>query len=285
MPFNQLILPLLGGYLLITYAHCFVYWSSRQSKEQLLFASAFAGALLAISARVFTLAVASTDWGHWLYEFLHRFVNYEGIGTAVLSLAFGVVLVVWINRAWPKAEAGLWLYGRGSLTHLEALLYASFTGSVPSEDAIFRSLPVELPLRLFASVPLIGLPVKRKIQARKSWRIFTIYDETNNLAVPAPLMVTMKDRKVYVGFLQHSPSLQQSSMSHLSFEVVSSGYRDKDDLRVQFTDDYTEIFSSENPVTTLPSYKVFPVADIVSANFFDAGVFDKFQRQKIWLGD
>ncbi|WP_139368986.1 hypothetical protein [Xanthomonas campestris] len=283
MPFNQLILPLLGGYLLITYAHCFVYWSSRQSKEQLLFASAFAGALLAIVARIVTLTVASTSWGRWLYEALHSVVNYEGIGTAVFSLALGVTLVIWINSAWPKAEAGLWLYGRGSLTHLEALLYASFTGSAPSEDAVFRSLPVELPVRLFATLPLIGLPVKRRIQARKSWRIFTAYDETINRAAPAPLMVTMKDRKVYVGFLQHSPSLQQASMSHLSFEVLSSGYRDKDDLRVQFTDDYTEIFSSEIQATTLPSYKVFPVADIVSANFFDAGIFDKFQRKRIEL--
>ncbi|WIH16467.1 hypothetical protein [Xanthomonas graminis] len=123
--------------------------------------------------------------------------------------------------------------------------------------------------------------IKRHILARKSWRIFTAYDEAIERAAPAPLMVTMKDRKVYVGFLQHSPSLQQSSMSHLNFEVLSSGYRDKDDLRVQFTDDYTEIFSSENPITTLPSYKVLPIADIVSADFFDVGVFDKFQRRRI----
>jgi len=281
MPFNQLILPLLGGYLLITYANCFVYWSSRQSKEHLLFASAFAGAVLAILARALTLIAASTEAGAWLHDALHRLVNYEGIGTATLALLLGVALVVWINRSWPAAEAGLWLYGRGALTQLEALFFASFNGSVPADEAIFRSLPVELLLRLTASIPILGRPLRRRMSARQSWRIFTAYDETLKRASPAPLLVTMRDRKVYVGLLQHAPSLTPAGLSHLNLEVLLSGYRDKDDLHVSLTDDYTAIFADgAADANSLPSYKVLPVADIASASFFDVAIFARFQAQR-----
>lgn len=290
MPFNQLILPLLGGYLLITYANCFIYWTSRQSKEQLLFASAFAGALLAIAARAIALLMASTDWGMYLYHLLHARVNYEGIGTATLALGMGVMLVAWINRAWPAPEAGLWLYGRGVLSQLEALFFASFNGSIPAESAAFRSLPVELSLRLAASIPLLGIPLRSRLEKRQLWTIITDYDETLKLASPAPIMVTMSDRKVYVGLLQHAPSFKASGMSHLNLEVLLSGYRDKDDLSVHFTDDYTAIFSRElssdpNVVRNvtdpaLPSFKVLPVCAIASASFFDIGIFEKFKSQR-----
>lgn len=288
MPFNQLILPLLGGYILITYANCFIYWSSRQSKEQLLFASAFAGALLAIIARFLTLLIASTDWGVCLYHLLHDRVPYQGIGTACLSLVLGIVLVLWINRSWPAAEAGRWLYGRGALSQLEALFFASFNGSIPADKAVFRSLPVELALRMLAAIPLLGSPVRSRLAKRKLWKMITPYDEASGKASPAPIMVSMNDRKVYVGLLQHAPSVKASGMSHLNLEVLLSGYRNKDDLSVHFTDDYTVIFAPEleidhgssDEMPTLPSFKVLPVSEIASASFFDVNVFLRFQSQR-----
>jgi len=281
VPFNQLILPLLGGYILITYANCFIYWSSRQAKEHLLFASAFAGAVLAIFARFCALLLSKTSWGAWLYHALHNLVNYEGIGTAGLALALGLLGTLWINRAWPAPEAALWLYGRGSLTQLEALFYSSFNGSVPADNAVFRALPIELPLRLLASIPFAGRSVRRRLQGRQSWKIVTRFNEALNRANPAPLMVTMRDRKVYVGFLQHFPSLTPSSMSHINLEVLLSGYREKDDLHVELTDNYIAIFTdATDSATDLPSYKVLPVADIASASFFDVSVFQRFQAQR-----
>ena len=105
VPFNQLILPLLGGYILVTYTNCAVYWSTRQSKEQLLFASALVGALLAMSARVIALVAGKTSYGQKLYEVIHDVVNYEGIGTAVLALLISLILRFWINKSWPMPEA------------------------------------------------------------------------------------------------------------------------------------------------------------------------------------
>jgi hypothetical protein len=96
VPFNQLILPLLGGYILVTYTNCAVYWSSRQSKEQLLFASAFVGALLAIAARGIALIAANFSIGHGIYLAVHSVLNYPGIGTAVLALA-----LTWVWHGGP----------------------------------------------------------------------------------------------------------------------------------------------------------------------------------------
>lgn len=298
MPFNQLILPLLGGYLLITYANCFIYWTSRQSKEHLIFASAFAGAILAIVARAIALLIANTEFGGYLYNFVHDRMNYEGIGTATLALLLGGLLVVWINRAWPAPEAGLWLYGRGVLSQLEALFFASFNGSIPAEGAVFRSLPVELFLRLGATIPILGKLFQKQLRKDQRWMVITSFDEGAGRANPAPIMVSMKDRKVYVGLLQHAPSMKATGMSHLNLEVLLSGYRDKDDLSVIFTDDYTAIFAQNqedcpedvedkfNPAEemndgqTLPSFKVLPVSEILSASFFDVSIFEKFQKRR-----
>lgn len=278
MPFNQLVLPLLGGYLLVIYASCFVYWSSRQSKEHLLFASAFVGAILLLIARCITLAVSKFEWGVWLHQRIHAFVDYPGIGTAVLALGLSCVFVEWINRAWPISEVGFWLYGRNSLTQFESLLYTSFSGVVPANEAIFRSLPVELVKRLSASL----LPARFRLRKAPQtiWRVVSQFDEESKKASPIPLLLSMKDRKVYVGILEQAPPLSMLSMSYINIVVMLSGYRHKDNLHVTFTDDYTGVFNDPSQEEVgLPSCKVVPICDISSASLFDMAIFNRFKLQ------
>lgn len=281
MPFNQLILPLLGGYILVTYTNCAVYWSSRQSREQLLFASAFVGALLAITARVLALIASEFKAGVYLYRLVHSFLNYDGIGTAVLALALSVLLWWWINKSWPTSEAGFWLYGKDTLNQFESLLFLSFSGVAPASGAIFRSLPVELLRRLFAAVPYLGLRMRKKIDEEERWRVVSSVDDDTGKVSPIPLLLTMKDRKVYVGFLEKMPSLAFGGMAYINIVVLRSGYRDKDDLHVTFTDDYTSVFETESAKEIgMPPWKVLPVGDIVSASLFHVDVYDLFQGQR-----
>lgn len=42
MPYNQLLLPLIGGYILVNFTHITSYWASRQSREHFLLAAALA---------------------------------------------------------------------------------------------------------------------------------------------------------------------------------------------------------------------------------------------------
>lgn len=278
MPFNQLILPLLGGYILVTYTNCAVYWSSRQSKEQLLFASAFVGALLAIAARVLALLAANFSVGHEVYLGIHSILNYPGIGTAMLALLLSLGLAYWTNKSWPMSEAGFWLYGKDALNQLESLFFLSFSGVAPAPDAIFRSLPVELASRLVAAIPLVGRSMRRKLGQRKSFQVVSPMDE-NGKAAPIPLLLTMNDRKVYVGFLEKSPAVAFGNMSHISIVVIKSGYRDKDDLHVTFTEDYSAVFASDIAKrVALPPCKVIPICDVSSAGLFDIEVFKLFQQ-------
>jgi len=280
VPFNQLILPLLGGYILVTYTNCAVYWSSRQSKEQLLFASAFVGALLAIAARCIALIAANFSIGHGIYLAVHSVLNYPGIGTAVLALALSLGLAWWTNKSWPMSEAGFWLYGKDALNQFESLLYLSFSGVAPAPGAVFRSLPVELLSRLIAILPVIGAGLQRKLDARETFQVLSPMDE-NGKATPIPLLLTMKDRKVYVGYLEKSPSLAFGNMSHISIVVIKSGYRDKDDLHVTFTEDYTAVFASDvAKQVALPPCKVIPVGDVASAGLFDIEVFKLFEKER-----
>lgn len=281
MPFNQLILPLLGGYILVTYTNCAVYWSTRQPKEQLLFASAFVGALLAIAARVIALTAAKTSCGHMLYEAIHVVVNYEGIGTAVLALLLSLVLRFWINKSWPMPEAGFWLYGKDLLNQFESLLFLSFSGVAPAQQAIFRSLPVELTERLLSTIPLFGTHIKEKRASQYLWRVVGPTDESDR-PTPIPLLLTMKDRKVYVGYLEKTPSLINGSLAYINMLVMRSGYRDKDTLHVTFTEDYTAVFDSDGAKhAALPPSKVLPVSDIVSASLFDLEVFELFKKHRL----
>ncbi|HKZ09629.1 MAG TPA: hypothetical protein VJL61_02855 [Rhodanobacteraceae bacterium] len=278
MPFNQLVLPLLGGYLIVIYASCFVYWSSRQSKEHLLFASAFVGAILLLIARCITLIVSNYAWGAWLHKIIHAFVNYQGIGTAVLALILSCILVQWINKAWQISEVGFWLYGRGSFTQLESLLYMSFSGVTPADEAIFRSLPVELGKRL--AVSLMPSRFRQQRASQAAWRVVSHFDENTGKASPIPLLLSMKDRKVYVGILEHAPPLSMLNMAYINIVVMLSGYRNKDDLNVNFTDDYTGVFNDmSQDDMSLPSCKVVPICDIASVSLFDMAIFDKFQLQ------
>ncbi|MEZ5461084.1 hypothetical protein [Dokdonella sp.] len=156
MPFNQLILPLLGGYIFLVYANCAIYWSSRQSKEQLLFASAFLGVLLATVSRVIVVLLSKFSLGAYLFGFIHSLLDYPGIGTAFLALGISVILTWLTNKAWPEREAGFWLYGKGMLNQFESLLYLSFSGVMPIENRKFRSLHGEIFTRLIWLIPYVG---------------------------------------------------------------------------------------------------------------------------------
>src|SRR5690349_20292355 len=230
MPFNQLILPLLGGYLFVTYTNFAVYWVSRQSKEQLLFVSAFIGACLLLAARLFAVLLSYSELGRHLYVWIHMLNDSIGVGTAALALLLSIFLVWWTNKAWSTTDAGFWLYGRAHLNQLESLLFLSFSGVAPLENA-FQPLPIEWLLRLAASVPFLGSRLRGRLEGRELFHVVSQTDENGKIA-PIPLLLTMKDRKVYVGYLERSPSSFFGNMSHVSLLVMKSGFRDKDDLHV-----------------------------------------------------
>jgi hypothetical protein len=101
MPFNVLLLPLLGGYFFITYWHPTRYDSKRYSGERLIFHSALAGfVFLILSFAIVRVVVA--NWPP-LYRIWHSAVPFphSGVSLGALLLAIGIcgLLNLFVDRS------------------------------------------------------------------------------------------------------------------------------------------------------------------------------------------
>ena len=96
MPFNVLLLPLLGGFIFVTRWNSTRFKTKRYSGERLIFHAAIAGVFLLFAAFVLTRIAAwalpglQSAWG--------RQVPFAYAGTSLL--AFFIGLVAWIPLTW-----------------------------------------------------------------------------------------------------------------------------------------------------------------------------------------
>lgn len=99
------------------------------------------------------------------------------------------------------------------------------------------------------------------------------------------VLVTLKNRKVYVGYVINAQlstfRRYDTQISYLSILPVLSGFRKEEDLRIQFTTEYYEMWTDENLLVEVGlSAKDFtiilPESEIVSVNKFDYYVFQRF---------
>jgi hypothetical protein len=101
MPFNALLLPLLGGYVFITNWNRTRFNTKRYSGERLLFHSAAAGVVFLAASFVAGLAIRSAV--PQVYELWQRAVPFPYTGTSVGAFLLGTLCWVPMNR---------WLYSR-----------------------------------------------------------------------------------------------------------------------------------------------------------------------------
>lgn len=284
MPFNQLLLPLIGGYLFVNFTFITSYWASRQGKEQLLMASALVGIVALAAARVLAVLLMATAWGREAWQLLHLVAPYPGIGTALLAFLLCLALRVWINWFWPRDEAALWLYGTGTYNSLERLFFLSV---LRVEQVRTRGFVAELALRMLWHPPLrLGRWLSRLLAPRAASdqagtdahpadRLDAL-ETSDGLLAPVPVLLSLKDRKVYAGWLEWIPPLRADASPYLRLIPVWSGYRDAQTLRVVVTENYSEdIFSGSE----LPAAKVISTGDIANASLFDPDVFDRFGNE------
>ena len=275
MPYNQLLLPLLGGYLLVSFTHLSSYWTSRQPRDQLLLMSALVGAVLLAIAKllVFLLLSAPFEIGLKLYRVVHAVADYEGVGTATLALLLGIFFTLWLRAIWSRQEAGKYLYATEAYTQLERFLFESSLGG--PIQLTYQSLPRELFRRM-----LLGAfnAVRRHRYLPAAIRAKDEPPEPPFGGEPLPIMLTMKDRKVYVGFIEWVPPLRADSGAHLRIRPVWSGRRDKDSLCVTRTDDYVDALTKRNGQGA-PMVKLLPASEVASFSFYDSDTFDAFNTK------
>jgi hypothetical protein len=94
------------------------------------------------------------------------------------------------------------------------------------------------------------------------------------------IQISLKNEKVYVGWVTTLPIPQHSS--YIRFSPAVSGYRDKETKRITFTDSYIEAYDryikngSVTDLTTL-THLVIKMDEILTANRFNIDTYENFK--------
>jgi hypothetical protein len=224
VPFNVLLLPLLGGYIFITYWNRTRFHVKRYSGERLIFHAALAGVFLLSVSYVVVRILASklpATYSAW-----HEQVPVTHSGTSIGALLLGITAWVPLN----------WFYKR------------------PAE-------------------------INRTIEV---WNDYLEMLLTQALEQTHQVAVTLKTRKVYIGFVLRSfdPTYDRK---YIVLLPTISGYRDEKTLSLFLTTDYTAVYQQliaadeTRLIRGVDDFQtVIPVAEIISANLFDWDAYQRF---------
>ena len=105
MPWNLLLLPLLGGFSFLHFCYRFRFRSQRLQGYRLLFESAVVGVGLSVLARLIILGVVQTSWGKNLAALCVRILPFPFAGTAIAALLLGLTIPFLINLRINRERA------------------------------------------------------------------------------------------------------------------------------------------------------------------------------------
>lgn len=97
MPYNLLLLPLLGGFLFFFTAHLFRFGAQRLEGYKLLFQSAVAGVILSFFARLIVLGIALMPGGQALEGYWSAFSPFAFSATSALAMILGPLAALTLN--------------------------------------------------------------------------------------------------------------------------------------------------------------------------------------------
>jgi len=188
--------------------------------------------------------------------------------------------------------AGLWLFGRQTIEVVGALRRGAYDDVDFGVDHVLMStnefLAVAVAVMLTSKYlaralnrfgPLQNYYAKElENQIKNNEFAYLLYR-----AIPsvAPVMISLKNGKVYVGVVTSSVS-NLESREYIGIIPMYSGFRN-DRHEVEFTTDYSgaikTLMNRDGDANGL--VKVLPVSEIVSSNLFDFKAFAKFKAAKI----
>ena len=105
MPYNLLLLPLLGGFLFFHITHYFRFGAQRLDGYRLLLQAAVAGTCLAVISRSFIELLELTPFGAIAARGWSRFSPFPFSASSALALALGPLLALFWNLFESKEQA------------------------------------------------------------------------------------------------------------------------------------------------------------------------------------
>jgi hypothetical protein len=226
--------------------------------------SGFAYSSIAWPSRFYTIR----EDGHRLY---FRTVIYAAFILLATLLIF-VKLAVEQNMVLPI----------GSLPDLSGELLRGSWGNLIQFSTIPVSLVLAAVVNLVVSVPILK---KKLLASAVNGRDFERL-VLRSLTKAIPLIITMNDKKVYVGWAVASPDPSVERM-HLRILPLISGYREATTHEVIFTTFYDDIIEQiGNDSNDKLSYAelddieiVIPIGSIVSAHLYDLAIGEHFAEK------
>lgn len=100
-----------------------------------------------------------------------------------------------------------------------------------------------------------------------------------------PIIVTLKSRKFYVGFI-HCPAFEHGTSEFLELLPLLSGYRDKDDLTIHVTTNYKRHYIDNGILGGIANLELsdfrtlIPKGEIEGLSFFDTDTYSKFKEKE-----
>lgn len=258
MPFNLLLLPLIGGYFWVKRSDRLQLIAVRADRTRYLMLIAEYGLYLLVVARIVTFSSEQfyTEWGNWMFAKWCELMPFPHSHTAFLALVLGAVAPV----------ADRWM-ARRRLRKLRDATGGS-AGAVSLEAEAHR-----------ADIGAHGSRLEQFFQAA--------VDRAETLDV----MLTPGSRKVYMGIIEDPPRFTPDGDKYVGIVPTKSGYRDPENLELRITNDYRTAWQSvmDRPIDEATEEEIeewsdqlrvyVPLREIVSASFFDDQVHSTIAGQ------
>lgn len=226
--------------------------------------ASLAGIALLCASRILTVALAHSWMGDALQILKQAYAPFPYFGTAMGTLVLSALLVLALNCLVPENEVGLWLYHSGRFNQLESMLLSGAVGVAATGRVSVWTLLYEQ-LKLDPERFVYRFRRWRKLEAEEYF--FSCFEA----GAPRPVMVTLNDKKVYVGLVSQLPPVVDSKFLFLRILPFWSGYRDSEDRRVHRTTDYEAAVLNQADRNDL--IKVVPACNIVCVGLYSDGTF------------
>jgi hypothetical protein len=292
MPWNVLLLPLVGGYSTLHFFYYSRFRAHRLEGHRLLLDSALVGLALITAARLFILLLKTTEFGRALRE---TWVSLAGetpyFGTALLSLILGLLVPLGLNIGLAlllRAESDRATSRRPLIRDF---LTAANAKAGPRRG--WRSLTARGALGLRGSMSWLRALIHWFLQPARDhsedWAMRHMADPAYRQLRKAmqdgrPVMVSLRDRKVYVGLVWDLPEEREKRGFILLLPIIS-GYRESESLKVILTTPYpTDLYqqSPGQPQESSPEDFLIniPWDQIQNAHPFNPEVYEQHFKQQ-----
>jgi len=283
VPSNLLLfLPLLGGYTFIHLFHFTRFRAQSLTGHNLVFEASLAGFLSVALTRCVIWCVDALGWGGGLRAWV---TDHMG-ATPYLGTVVGGFLVAPLAAVVCNLAVGIWQRWQRpeGVAGAEDVPEDRPDASMDTEPAKPEPLPglLELSQRV---------ALDRAIRNSGNDLLIFLHDAAHRAQTDKmTALLSMSDRKVYVGWVTRSPSLRPGDQ-FVRILPLMSGCRGHDDLGVRFTTFYPdERYLRECPEEQRKSFQhlqpedfavIVPLSEIRDAHYFDLNFYSAFFSQQV----